>query len=106
VLFSKYVLVINVYNRPEQAITMLREVLSADQWEHFTNSSLGRKDSGWLKYVLSSGKSDLYLSELERKQLQYILKTAPTWDRYNFLIKLSSLFEQAFGANSLHFVMS
>jgi len=60
---------------------MLREVLSADQWEHFTNSSLGRKDSGWLKYVLSSGKSDLYLSELERKQLQYILKTAPTWDR-------------------------
>lgn len=61
---------------------MQREVISADQREHFFNNSLAQKDSGWLKPALSSETSERTLSELERKQLHYILSTAPTWDRY------------------------
>ena len=68
--------------RPEQAITMQREVITTDQWEHFFHNNLVRKDSGWLKSVLSSEKSEKTLSESERKQLHYILSTAPTWDRF------------------------
>lgn len=60
---------------------MQREVITTDQWEHFFNNNLVRKDSGWLKNVLSSEKSEKPLSEYERKQLHYILSTAPTWDR-------------------------
>ncbi|KAG0562417.1 hypothetical protein KC19_9G144300 [Ceratodon purpureus] len=67
--------------RPEQAITMQREVITNDQWEHFFNNNLVRKDSGWLKNALSNERSEKSLSEYERKQLHYILSTAPTWDR-------------------------
>ena len=67
--------------RPEQSIIMQREVVTTDQWEHFFNNNLVRKDSGWLKNVLRSEKSEGTLSESERKQLHYILSTAPTWDR-------------------------
>lgn len=69
------------HTRPEQAITMQREVITTDQWEHFFNNNLVRKDSGWLKNVLSNEESAKTLSEYERKQLHYILSTAPTWDR-------------------------
>lgn len=61
---------------------MQREVISADQWEHFFKNCLVQKDPGWLKNALSSDKAERTLSELERKQLHYILSTAPTWDRY------------------------
>lgn len=66
--------------RPEQAITMQPEVLSADQWEHFYRG-LYKKDSKWRKTPLRSEKAERTLSEPERKQLHYILSTAPTWDR-------------------------
>lgn len=75
------VFLLNRQCRPEQAIIMQREVISADQWEHFYNINLVQKDSGWLRNALSSEKVEETLSEQERKQLHYILSTAPTWDR-------------------------
>lgn len=80
-IMQQKVFLVNRGCRPEQAITMQREVISADQWEHFFKNSLVQKDSGWLKNALSSEKAERTLSELERKQLRYILSTAPTWDR-------------------------
>lgn len=67
--------------RPEQAIVMQKEVLSADQWEHFMENSLGRTNSGWLSTLFNSQKSVPVLSDSTEKQLHYILSTAPTWDR-------------------------
>lgn len=70
---------------------MLPEVLGAD---HFLNRNLERMDSGWMKSKRKSGKSDIGVSELERKQLRYILSTAPTWDRQaaSNVISVLSLF--------------
>jgi len=68
--------------RPEQAILMQPEVLSADQCEHFLEQSLGRSSgSGWMKSLLTGRKSESALSDSARKQLHYILSSAPTWDR-------------------------
>ena len=70
-------------HRPEQAIVMQPEVLSADQWEHFMENNLGRSTgSGWIGSLLSSSQQPApVLTEADQKQLHYILSTAPTWDR-------------------------
>lgn len=78
--------------RPEQAIVMQKEVLSADQWEHFMENSLGRTNSGWLSTLFNSQKSVPVLSDSAERQLHYILSTAPTWDRsVVFVISFSHL---------------
>lgn len=67
--------------RPEQAIVMQPEVLSADQWESFMENNLGRTESGWLSSLFSKSQPAPILSEPAEKLLLYILSTAPTWDR-------------------------
>lgn len=76
------VFLVNPDCRPEQAILMQPEVLSADQCEHFLEQSLGMSSgSGWMKSLLTARKSESALSDSARKQLHYILSSAPTWDR-------------------------
>jgi hypothetical protein len=74
-----------LFNRPEQAITIQPEVLSVDKWEHFLDHDLGRMESKRMKSTLKGPEPEGMLSELEMKQLQYILRTAPMWDRYSKL---------------------
>jgi hypothetical protein len=70
-------------HRPEQAIVMQPEVLSADQWENFMENNLGRTGSGCMSSLFSSSSQQPapVLTEAAEKQLLYILSTAPTWDR-------------------------
>ncbi|CAK9250300.1 unnamed protein product [Sphagnum jensenii] len=75
------VLLVNRDCRPEQAITIRPEVLSVDKWEHFLDHDLGRMESKRMKSTLKGPEPEGMLSELEMKQLQYILRTAPMWDR-------------------------
>jgi hypothetical protein len=79
------VLLVNRDCRPEQAITIQPEVLSVDKWEHFLDHDLGRMESKRMKSTLKGPEPECMLSELEMKQLQYILRTAPMWDRYSKL---------------------
>jgi hypothetical protein len=41
----------------------------------------GAVGSGWMKSLLTGRKSESALSDSARKQLHYILSSAPTWDR-------------------------
>ncbi|KAG0632280.1 hypothetical protein M758_1G317100 [Ceratodon purpureus] len=76
------VFLVNPDCKPEQAIVMQPEVLSADRWESFMENNLERTGSGWLISLLSSSQQPTpVLSEASEKQLLYILSTAPTWDR-------------------------
>lgn len=75
------VFLVNPDCRPEQAIVMQPEVLSADQWESFMENNLGRTGSGWLSSLFSSSQPAPILSEPAEKLLLYVLSTAPTWDR-------------------------
>ncbi|KAL2650245.1 hypothetical protein R1flu_018373 [Riccia fluitans] len=77
---SKVVLV-NEQCRPEQAIMMQPEVLLADQWQHFLDRNTSRGFTGWLKKLVKPSTKPEALNEASRKQLQFILSTAPTWDR-------------------------
>ncbi|KAL3701941.1 hypothetical protein R1sor_019963 [Riccia sorocarpa] len=77
---SKVVLM-NEECRPEQAIMMQREVLLSDQWQNFLDRNSSKGFTGWLKKLVKPNTKTEGLNEATRKQLQFILSTAPTWDR-------------------------
>lgn len=75
------VFLVNFDCKPDLAISMQPEVLSADQWQHFIEHDRVGTPSGWMSSLFSSQQSAPLLAEATEKQLLYVLNTAPTWDR-------------------------